>query len=220
MWFQLILQCQTQEHGLIPAFVFLLGKLDPVYLNPSLVWLVKAVLEITKIVGYHQCSSWVGHPGILLVLRAQLLEAAEIVLSHDTRRRRRDGSKHNLIVGYLGKLRKMYFLCLRTYIIDHNVLGKSLPLWCLLFLISLFYFLTKVVNWLILMKLVDRFDKKIRYASRKARADVRKRVKGRFIKAGEAYDYDPLSQTRSYWALNTTGYLPVSALQPSTAHLL
>jgi len=42
------------------------------------------------------------------------------------------------------------------------------------------------------------FDKKIRYASRKARADVRKRVKGRFIKAGEAYDYDPLSQTRSY----------------------
>ena len=48
------------------------------------------------------------------------------------------------------------------------------------------------------MKLVDRFDKKIRYASRKARADVRKRVKGRFVKAGEAYDYDPLSQTRSY----------------------
>nr|ASZ80052.1 COLM [Phyllostachys edulis] len=43
-----------------------------------------------------------------------------------------------------------------------------------------------------------KFDKKIRYASRKARADVRKRVKGRFIKAGEAYDYDPLCQTRSY----------------------
>ncbi|KAG8059581.1 hypothetical protein GUJ93_ZPchr0002g24345 [Zizania palustris] len=40
-----------------------------------------------------------------------------------------------------------------------------------------------------------KFDKKIRYASRKARADVRKRVKGRFVKAGEAYDYDPLSQT-------------------------
>ena len=50
----------------------------------------------------------------------------------------------------------------------------------------------------IFMNLVNRFDKKIRYASRKARADVRKRVKGRFIKAGEAYDYDPLSQTRSY----------------------
>jgi hypothetical protein len=45
---------------------------------------------------------------------------------------------------------------------------------------------------------IDRFDKKIRYASRKARADVRKRVKGRFVKAGEAYDYDPLCQTRSY----------------------
>lgn len=50
----------------------------------------------------------------------------------------------------------------------------------------------------IFTNLVNRFDKKIRYASRKARADVRKRVKGRFIKAGEAYDYDPLSQTRSY----------------------
>ncbi|XP_042508995.1 zinc finger protein CONSTANS-LIKE 9-like [Macadamia integrifolia] len=43
-----------------------------------------------------------------------------------------------------------------------------------------------------------RFEKKIRYASRKARADVRKRVKGRFVKAGDAYDYDPLCQTRSY----------------------
>lgn len=39
----------------------------------------------------------------------------------------------------------------------------------------------------------------MRYASRKARADVRRRVKGRFIKAGDAYDYDPLSPTRSYW---------------------
>ncbi|XP_028808394.1 zinc finger protein CONSTANS-LIKE 12-like [Neltuma alba] len=35
------------------------------------------------------------------------------------------------------------------------------------------------------------FSKQIRYASRKARADTRKRVKGRFVKAGEAYDYDP-----------------------------
>ncbi|PIA58334.1 hypothetical protein AQUCO_00500332v1 [Aquilegia coerulea] len=43
-----------------------------------------------------------------------------------------------------------------------------------------------------------KFDKKIRYASRKARADVRKRVKGRFVKAGDAYDYDPLCQTKSY----------------------
>ncbi|KAJ3699197.1 hypothetical protein LUZ61_002902 [Rhynchospora tenuis] len=43
-----------------------------------------------------------------------------------------------------------------------------------------------------------KFEKKIRYASRKARADVRRRVKGRFVKAGEAYDYDPLCQTRSY----------------------
>lgn len=36
-----------------------------------------------------------------------------------------------------------------------------------------------------------RFGKQIRYASRKIRADTRKRVKGRFVKAGEAYDYDP-----------------------------
>lgn len=42
-----------------------------------------------------------------------------------------------------------------------------------------------------------KFEKKVRYASRKARADVRKRVKGRFVKAGDAYDYDPLNQTSS-----------------------
>ncbi|KAL5581676.1 hypothetical protein UlMin_014118 [Ulmus minor] len=47
-------------------------------------------------------------------------------------------------------------------------------------------------------KKIRKFDKKVRYASRKARADVRKRVKGRFVKAGDAYDYDPLNQTRSY----------------------
>ncbi|KAL0363102.1 UNVERIFIED_CONTAM: Zinc finger protein CONSTANS-LIKE 10 [Sesamum calycinum] len=43
---------------------------------------------------------------------------------------------------------------------------------------------------------VLRFNKKIRYASRKARADVRKRVKGRFVKTGDPYDYDPLDLTR------------------------
>ncbi|GER48260.1 zinc finger protein CONSTANS-LIKE protein [Striga asiatica] len=42
-----------------------------------------------------------------------------------------------------------------------------------------------------------KFEKQVRYASRKARADVRKRVKGRFVKSGDAYDYDPLSQSRS-----------------------
>ncbi len=35
---------------------------------------------------------------------------------------------------------------------------------------------------------MDRYDKHIRYESRKARADTRKRVKGRFVKAGEAPD--------------------------------
>ncbi|GMY09611.1 zinc finger protein CONSTANS-LIKE 9-like [Fagus crenata] len=47
-------------------------------------------------------------------------------------------------------------------------------------------------------KKTRKFDKRVRYASRKARADVRRRVKGRFVKAGESYDYDPLNQTRSY----------------------
>lgn len=46
-------------------------------------------------------------------------------------------------------------------------------------------------------KKARKFEKRVRYASRKARADVRKRVKGRFVKAGDAYDYDPLN-TRSY----------------------
>ncbi|XP_057964849.1 zinc finger protein CONSTANS-LIKE 9-like [Malania oleifera] len=47
-------------------------------------------------------------------------------------------------------------------------------------------------------KKTRKFEKTVRYASRKARADVRRRVKGRFVKAGDAYDYDPVSQTRSY----------------------
>eukprot|EP00246_Nothoceros_aenigmaticus_P009017 TRINITY_DN24309_c0_g1_i1.p1 TRINITY_DN24309_c0_g1~~TRINITY_DN24309_c0_g1_i1.p1 ORF type:complete len:435 (-),score=53.31 TRINITY_DN24309_c0_g1_i1:210-1481(-) len=48
-------------------------------------------------------------------------------------------------------------------------------------------------------KKTRKFDKRIRYASRKARADIRKRVKGRFVKAGQDYDYDPLvSTTRSF----------------------
>ncbi|EXC15606.1 Zinc finger protein CONSTANS-LIKE 9 [Morus notabilis] len=46
-------------------------------------------------------------------------------------------------------------------------------------------------------KKARKFEKRVRYASRKARADVRKRVKGRFVKVGDAYDYDPLNQTRS-----------------------
>ena len=35
--------------------------------------------------------------------------------------------------------------------------------------------------------------KKIRYASRRARAYTRKIVRGRFVKAGDNYDYDPLT---------------------------
>ncbi|XP_020109419.1 zinc finger protein CONSTANS-LIKE 9-like [Ananas comosus] len=41
-----------------------------------------------------------------------------------------------------------------------------------------------------------RFEKKIRYESRKVRADTRRRVKGRFVKAGDAYDYDPLHDAK------------------------
>lgn len=40
-------------------------------------------------------------------------------------------------------------------------------------------------------------ETKIRYPSRKARADVRKRVKGRFVKT-EGYDFDTVDVTRSY----------------------
>ncbi|CAM6034199.1 unnamed protein product [Sphagnum compactum] len=43
-----------------------------------------------------------------------------------------------------------------------------------------------------------KFDKKVRYESRKERADIRKRVKGRFVKAGQPYDYDPMGPTRSF----------------------
>ena len=67
-------------------------------------------------------------------------------------------------------------------------------------LISFFSFFKKeyvIPPVLSLSLLHDRFEKRVRYASRKARADVRKRVKGRFVKAGDAYDYDPLAQTRS-----------------------
>ncbi|KAE8690141.1 Zinc finger protein CONSTANS-LIKE 9 [Hibiscus syriacus] len=46
-------------------------------------------------------------------------------------------------------------------------------------------------------KKTRKFENRVRYATRKARADVRKRVKGRFVKAGDAYDYDPLNPTRS-----------------------
>jgi len=47
-------------------------------------------------------------------------------------------------------------------------------------------------------KKTRKFDKKIRYESRKARADIRKRVKGRFVKAGQPYDYDPTGPARSF----------------------
>ncbi|KAL1219592.1 Zinc finger protein CONSTANS-LIKE 10 [Cardamine amara subsp. amara] len=47
-------------------------------------------------------------------------------------------------------------------------------------------------------KKARKFDKRVRYVSRKERADVRRRVKGRFVKSGEVYDYDPLIPARSY----------------------
>jgi hypothetical protein len=48
-------------------------------------------------------------------------------------------------------------------------------------------------------KKIRRFGKKIRYESRKARADIRKRVKGRFVKVGQAYDYDP--EVQPTWSM-------------------
>lgn len=48
-------------------------------------------------------------------------------------------------------------------------------------------------------KKIRRFGKKIRYESRKARADIRTRVKGRFVKVGQACDYDPMVQPQ--WSL-------------------
>ena len=42
-----------------------------------------------------------------------------------------------------------------------------------------------------------RHEKQIRYPTRKARADVRKRVKGRFVKK-DKYDSDFISVTQSY----------------------
>ncbi|XP_077243995.1 zinc finger protein CONSTANS-LIKE 9-like isoform X2 [Tasmannia lanceolata] len=46
-------------------------------------------------------------------------------------------------------------------------------------------------------KKVRMYDKRIRYASRKARADVRKRVKGRFVKAEGGYESDAIEVARS-----------------------
>eukprot|EP01018_Ginkgo_biloba_P008044 Gb_28233 [translate_table: standard] len=42
------------------------------------------------------------------------------------------------------------------------------------------------------------FEKRICYASRKAKAEVRKHVKGCFVKAGDGSDCNPLAMTRSY----------------------
>lgn len=47
------------------------------------------------------------------------------------------------------------------------------------------------INFVIFVVYYVRFGKQIRYASRKARADTRKRVKGRFVKSGETFEYDP-----------------------------
>lgn len=45
---------------------------------------------------------------------------------------------------------------------------------------------------------LSRQDKQIQYPSRKARADARKRVQGRFLKT-EGYDSDATDVTWSYW---------------------
>jgi CCT motif protein len=67
----------------------------------------------------------------------------------------------------------------------------------LLFKMTVFQFIIERGLLTMLCFLSLRFEKRVRYASRKTRADGRKRVKGRFIKAGDAYDYDPLNHTSS-----------------------
>ena len=42
-----------------------------------------------------------------------------------------------------------------------------------------------------------RFGKQIRYESRKSTADTKRRLKGRFTKAGADYDYDPRANNNS-----------------------
>ncbi|RRT64092.1 hypothetical protein B296_00002586 [Ensete ventricosum] len=53
-------------------------------------------------------------------------------------------------------------------------------------------FILSLYSQYLMCCMLNRFDKTVRYALRKARADIRRRVKGRFVKAGDAYDYDPL----------------------------
>jgi hypothetical protein len=81
----------------------------------------------------------VSLPGILLVLKAQLLEAAEIALSHDTRRRRREESKQS---------KCLPVVILRLTFIDRGYLFKenASHLLGLLFLVSVVCFLAKFAN--------------------------------------------------------------------------
>lgn len=63
------------------------------------------------------------------------------------------------------------------------------------YIVPLLLFYPVLSDWLFFQRyhfvtscVVNRYDKHIRYESRKARADTRKRVKGRFVKATEAPD--------------------------------
>lgn len=87
----------------------------------------------------------------------------------------------------------MTFMTANT--IENFALQKILPD---LTLIDSYIIIHKAFAFSTIVCSYHRFEKKVRYASRKVRADTRRRVKGRFVKAGEAYDYDPMSQTRSY----------------------
>lgn len=63
-----------------------------------------------------------------------------------------------------------------------------------------------------------RFQKSIRYQSRKARADERRRVKGRFVKAGDTYDYDPLTPPHGSICWTAQEYWEVCKLDSRYVH--
>lgn len=93
----LILWCQIQDKMWIQVCFFQHDKPTPVYPFPFLVWLVKAVPEIIKIVVCHQCFLWVSRQCSQLDLRVPCcLQPAGIALWCAIKKRRKHASKFRL----------------------------------------------------------------------------------------------------------------------------
>jgi hypothetical protein len=130
---------------------------SPVYPSPSLGSLVTAMLESIKIVRYRKCSLRVSHHGILLVLKAHLPVVAEVVLSHGTRRRRRDESKHTLfwvfllfllIIANVLELHLIFRTCMHLLFPVQYSKGLHLPSMCFhTYLIILLMWMFSPKNW-------------------------------------------------------------------------